>query len=160
MFSSLNEIRGNGSLLLNVSPDPGITDQFVLFQNMKFNCPGYVKKVKFLSIPSNDTDNTKFGIGELIGGDNYKVKHWLAINVSESGTIVEHSYILGQMRYEAGDIFAVQQSHSKLLLYNMDRRIELYNCSNTSGQQMYRCIPEQGYQPLVTIETGKKTNKM
>ena len=131
MFSSLDEIRGNGSLLLNVSPDPGISGQFVLFPNMKFNCSGYVKKVKFLSLPSHDTDNPMFGIGESIDREHYKVKYLPVINVSESGTRVEHSYPLGQMRYEAGDVFAVQQSHSKLLLYiqhgQKDRALQMFH---------------------------------
>ena len=123
---------------------------------MRFNCSGYVKKVKLLSLPGHDTDNPTFGIGAFIDSEHYEVKHWPVINVSKSGTIFELSYSLGQMRYEAGDVLAVLQSHySKLLLYNMDRRIELYICANINVLMYYRCIWDRGYQPLVTIETGK-----
>jgi hypothetical protein len=155
-FSSLNEIRGNGSLLVNViSPDDGITDKFVLFPNMMFNCPGRIEKVKFLTSPSlMSSDNTMFGLGWLKEDENiYKVKAWLPKTAGKNGTLFEQSYYSTHMNYKPGDVFAMQLSHKVLI--NMDKTIELLGCFmvHEHGPQMYRCIMRPGYQPLVTIET-------
>ena len=159
-FSSLDEVRGNGSLLLNVSTDPGIIGQFVVFPNMRFNCHGHINKVKFLAKPSNDTENPQFALGRFKPDGYYKIIYWPVNNTNKSGTIVEQSYHLGHMNYKDGDVFAMQYSDSDSnLFYNMDKMIYLYTCSQTNGPQMFGCIWGQGYQPLVTVETGKKQTR-
>ena len=144
---------------MKVSTDSGIIGQFVLFPNMRFSCHGHINKVKFLAKPSNDTENPQFGLGSFMGGDNYKIMYWPVNNVNKSGTIVEQSYLLQHMNYKPGDVFAMQHLDSDSNLFsNMDKMIELYRCSQTNVT-MYRCTIDQGYQPVVTIETGKKLTR-
>ena len=156
-FSSLVEIRGNGSLLVNVSPDDGNTGQFVLFPNMTFNCSGRITKVKFLALRTHR--NLDFGVGQLQGDVNsYQVKHYIIEqNVREGNTILfEQQFLSRVFQFEPGNVFALKQS-DPLLMYNIDSTIEVLICSKVHGHgkhQMYTCVTGHGYQPLVTIETG------
>ena len=153
-FSSLDEIHGNGSLLVNVSPDDGITGQFVLFPNMRFNCSGRITKVKFLALRTPKKLDINFGVGRLKRDDNsYQVKHWPVNNVREGRTLFEQHFLRWQMKYEPGDVFAFKQVDS-LLMYNTDNTIERLRCSGPRPGQIYKCVTGHGYQPLVTIETG------
>ena len=161
-FSSLDEIRGNGSFLVNVGPDVRTTDQFVLFPNMRFNCPGHIEKVKFLALPNSvkftlPNRDPIFGIAQFGSGKKYKIKHW-PFDTTQNGRIFEQNFRPTQMKYEVGDVFAIKQSGYNLL-YNMDDTIDLLRCSEVTNEiQMHMCVNDSGYQPLLTIETGNKYN--
>ena len=151
-FSSLDEVRGNGSLLVNASPDDEIIDKYVVFPSMQFNCSGNITKLRFLAFPDPDKNPyVSFGLGY-----HHRATYWSGSDVNHiggSGTGFELSYQPGEMIYHAGYIFAVNQSYTnhKLLFYDM-------------GEKRRRCISDIvnwqngvtsfGHQPLVSIETG------
>ena len=127
---------------------------------MRFNCSGRIKKVKFLALRTDGNSDPTFGVGRLQGDDNYyQVRHMVKSVKQDTTVLFEHHFRPSPpFSFKHGDVFALKQVDS-LLMYNTDNTIELLRCSMVHGEiQMHNCETDHGYQPLVTIETGKNNS--
>ena len=163
-LSNLDDIRGNGSLLVKVAPDYAISHNFIMFPTLKFNCDGEIKKVKYLAMPRNGTrPYFSFGLGQLKEyygtGTHYHVKFQRSTHIGGSGTRFELSYQSGSMSFKSGDIFAVNDLFINHELLFFDDKTEIERCIGHMRRYGYvSCNASSGNKPLVAIETGKLAN--
>ena len=65
-FPSLDEVRGNGSMLVKTStPAAEAGTRTMLFPSMNFTCNGTITKLTFLAVPG-DANGLIFTFGECI----------------------------------------------------------------------------------------------
>ena len=168
-FPSLDEVRGNGSMLVKTSTLAEAGTRTLLFPSMNFTCNGIITKLTFLAVPrardSRLVIRSFFQIGRMYSEvDNttyvgYPSNQGLnidkAVHINGSVTGYELNYENGGISFQAGEVFGLHQSTNSLyyLLHQIGERIE--TCSrNWKGNNFICTVGGDIDRPLVAVETG------
>ena len=160
-FSSLDEVRGIGSVLLNATFEGGGFGHYLVIPSMRFICSGNITAVKFLAVARNVTTENyiQLGLAKHQGSDSYTL---IGHNDTSRATPIEGSrtgfelhFPLGRVQYHAGYTFAMYQ-RQKLLFHERGEEIDV--CSNFMMSywttRMICTYTKSRYRPLLTFETG------
>ena len=168
-FPSLDEVRGNGSMLVKTStPAAEAGTRTLLFPSMNFTCNGTITKLTFLAVPGRaNRISSNFHLGRRVYSqvDNYTYlvdPHTEdlsidgAVPIDESVTGYELNYE-NEIPFQAGDVLGLEQSPHSLyyLLHQMGERIETCNMTWSVMWNNFICtVGGDIDRPLVTVETG------
>ena len=164
-FPSLEEVRGNGSLLVNTATRNETYE--TAFPDMTFTCNGTVTKWTFIALrgewslrgsqlkllrssPEHRRLQTYYHTASPFDTSS-------ASPVPGSVTGYELTGPRHQLSFQAGDVLGMSQQHSAehLFMYQLGVRLEICNRVD-GGSNNYTC-EESGDigRPLVAVETGK-----
>ena len=161
-FPSLDEVRGNGSMLVKTSTLAEAGTRTMLFPSMNFTCNGTITKLTFLAA---NRISSFFHLGRVYSQvDNYTYlvdPHTEdlsidgAVPIDGSVTGYELNYESGEIPFQAGDVLGLQQSPLYYLLHQMGERME--TCDKTWSPMRKNFICTVGGdidRPLMAVETG------
>ena len=157
-FPSLDEVRGNGSMLVNTTTHEDIGT--VLFPSMNFSCNGRISKLTFLAVQGQvRTFDLEIALGRPTPqGEVFTMDIVSASNASligGSGTGYELKY---EVEFQAGDMLSVYQVSSSSrhhLLHQMNEVVETCTLTENRLRREDNCtIHSDIGRPLVAVETG------
>ena len=161
-FPSLDEVRGNGSMLVNTITYDNIGR--MLLPSMNFTCDGNITKLTFLAVQGPaPTSDLYYIFGRIIyswrpdvivQGGTFQMNASKAVLVGGSGTGYELKFD-SEFEFHAGDMLSVYQIKSSRhhLLHQVGQVIE--GCSFVDGLQGNICELKQNIaRPLIAVETG------
>ena len=163
-FPSLEEVRGNGSLLVNTATRNEAYER--VFPDMTFTCNGTVTKWTFIALRGERSQGgsqlkllrshhphlqTYYQTAPALGTSS-------ASPVSGSATGYELTGPSHQLPFQAGDVLGMSQQHSlaaHLFVYQLGVRLEI--CKGmANGSNNYDCEENEDIgRPLVAVETGQ-----
>ena len=151
-LSSLDEVRGNGSMLLNTTTLEGKND--LIFPSLNFTCNGTIEQLIFLVKQDefNSSNYPDFGLWSPQSTHSYQEKMlWSlsnAVRFGKSG--IAYNITPEGASFVEGDVFGIHQLNTRLpyhLFLAEKRKVQV--CRNYT-----MCIMERIGYPLVAIETG------
>ena len=149
-LSSLDEVRGNGSMLLNVTTR-NMSKNDLLFPSLNFTCNGTIERLVFLAKPKNTSFYLSFGWNST--HNNATLYHRQmplstseAVHFEDSG--IAYEITPEEASFVKGDVFRIHQDtprvHYELFLER--KKVQVCNYTNMCNEII-------GY-PLIAIETG------
>ena len=163
-FPSLDEIRGNGSLLVDTTTHTDESSQ-VLFPDINFTCDGRLTKLTFVALrgyvqsvdsilnlymESSTVDN------EYTAGSKHNFNATIATPIPGTATGYELQFENG-VPFMAGHVLGIrsQVSSSKYhFLYQLGEEITV--CRRVYSPNEFSCTPESEFgRPLVAVEAGE-----
>ena len=156
-FPSLDEVRGNGSMLVNTTTHEDMGR--VLFPSMNFSCNGTISKLTFLAVQGQvHTFDLEIALGRPTPqGEVFTMDAVNASNASligGSGTGYELKY---EVEFQAGDMLSVYQVFTSRhhLLHQMNEVVETCTLTENRLRSRDNCtIYSDIGRPLVAMETG------
>ena len=161
-FPSLDEIRGNGSLLVDTTTHTDESSQ-LLFPGINFTCNGTLTKLTFVAlrgdVRSVDSILNLFmkshtGENEYTAGRKYNFNATIATPIPNT-TGYELQFENG-VPFKAGHVLGIRQaSNSKYhFLYQLGEDITV--CRRVDFSNEFSCRPESEFgHPLVAVEAGE-----
>ena len=162
-FPSLDEIRGNGSLLVDTTTHTNELGQ-VLFPDINFTCNGTLTKLTFValrgSVGSVDSILNLYMESSTVeniytGQRMHRFNATTATPIPGTATGYELQIENGGVHFMAGHVLGIRQaSNSKYhFLYQLGEEITV--CRRVYSNQFF-CTPESGFgHPLVAVEAGE-----
>ena len=154
---SLDEVRGNGSMLLNITTLEGKND--LIFPSLNFTCNGTIKRVIFLAKQNifSSPNYLDFGLWSPSTHSDilYQEKMFLsisnAVRFEDSGI----AYVITpeEASFVEGDVFSIHQGATSLHYHLFFEEKKVYICRNYTTNNITCKMEKIGY-PLVAIETG------
>ena len=166
-FPSLDEVRGNGSMLVKTStPAAEAETRTLLFPSMNFTCNGTITKLTFLAVPGRaNRISSNFHLGRVYSQvDNTYLVDPHTEDLSIDGAVPIDGSVTGyelnyenEIPFQAGDVLGLEQSPHSLyyLLHQMGERME--TCDKTWSPIWNNFICTVGGdidRPLVAVETS------
>jgi hypothetical protein len=155
-FPSLDEVRGNGSMLVNTTTHEDIGT--VLFPSMNFSCGGRISKLTFLAVQGGvRTSDLEIALVIATPQGAFRQENVNASNASligDSGTGYELQY---EVEFQAGDVLSVHQvpSSHHHLLHQMNEVVETCTLTGDRLRSRDNCTFHRDIgRPLVAVETG------
>ena len=152
-LSSLDEVRGNGSMLLNITArNVGKND--LLFPSLNFTCNGTIDRLVFLAEPMKPSFNLNFGLWSPTHNNAILYHRKMLLSTSEA-VHVEDSRIAYEIKpkevsFVEGDVFGIHQDAPRVNYELFLERKKVQVCNYTNNMCKAGRI---GY-PLIAIETG------
>ena len=162
-FSSLDEVRGNGSMLVKTSTLAEAGTRTMLFPSMNFTCNGTITKLTFLAVPGANRIISNFHLGRVHSQvDNTYLVDPHTQDLSIDGAVPIDGSVTGyelnyenEIPFQAGDVLGLEQSPLYYLLHQMGERME--TCDKTWSPIWNTFICTVGGdidRPLMAVETG------
>ena len=153
-LSSLDEVRGNGSMLLNTTTLEGKND--LIFPSLNFTCNGTIEQLIFLVEQDNFNSTNYFMFGlwsPSTHNDTYQRKMYLsvsnAVRFGDNG--IAYEITPEEASFVEGDVFSIHQGGTSLYYHLfLEGKKKVQVCSYTNNMCKSKRI---GY-PLIAIETG------
>ena len=158
-FSTVEELRINGALLVYTTVDSGIKeDQLVVFPDLNFTCNGSITAVRFLASDVPNTPNFIIGLGHKVNSDYEVIYRSTSLpmeSINDRGTEFVVKYDRENTQYQRGQVLALK--HNYPLLYRIGKTIGVCGLGPKDNvwPARVRCDDQEVYEPLLTIETGK-----
>ena len=156
-FPSLDEVRGNGSMLVNTTTHEELST--VLFPGMNFTCDGRISKLTFLAVQGGiRTFDLEFALRRPTPqGGVFTVDIVNASNaslISGSGTGYEVKY---EAEFQAGDMLSVNQVPASRhhLLHQTNEVVKTCTLTGRGWKKKVNFTSNRDIgQPLVAVDTG------
>lgn len=148
-LSTLDEVRGNGSMLLAAALKNNIEQGELLYSSLNFTCNGTIDRLIFLAEQSNLNSFNYLNFGLLHPTHNPLRK--MSFSASNA-THFEDSRTAYEIMPEAayfveGDMFSIHQAGDHYYIFFEKKKVKVCNSRGTM------CKEKNGY-PLVAIETS------
>lgn len=147
-LSSLDEVRGNGSMLLDTTTLRGKRD--LIFPSLNFTCNGTIKRLIFL-VEQNEFKSNYFEFG--LWSPTHQRNRVLNISTANRFERSGIAYAIKPKRgsFVEGDMFRIHQDGTSLRYHLfLDEKKKVQVCNNNS-----MCEAERIGYPLVAVETGR-----
>ena len=157
-LSSLDEVRGNGSMLLNTTTLEGGNN--LIFPSLNFTCNGTIEQLIFLVKQDefNSLHSLDFGLwspqsthSDILYQEKMLLSLSNAVRFEKSG--IAYKITPEGASFVEGDVFSIHQLNLRLryhLFLAEKRKVQV--CRDYTTNNM--CIMERIGYPLVAIETG------
>lgn len=146
-LSSLDEVRGNGSMLLDITTLRGERD--LIFPSLNFTCNGTIKRLIFL-VEQSEVKFNYFEFG-LWSPTHQRMR---VLNISPAnrleGSGIAYKITPEKASFVEGDMFRIRQKFTSLRYHLfLDEKKKVQVCNNST------CKAERIGYPLVAVETGR-----